>query len=66
MKKRDIFLIHGTDYKEMTKQLLERANLACVDRSTPRRYTVLQNQLRKAGRLDLLAEDMDYRTWERL
>ncbi len=45
---------------------LERANLACVDRSSPRRYTVLQNQLRKAGRLDLLAEDMDYRTWERL
>lgn len=28
MEKRDIFLIHGTNYKEMTKQLLEQAGLA--------------------------------------
>ena len=28
MDKRDILLIHGTDYKEMTKRLLEQADLA--------------------------------------
>ncbi len=28
MDKKDIFLIHGTDYKEMTKRLLKRADLA--------------------------------------
>lgn len=28
MEQKDIFLIHGTDYKQMTKRLLERAGLA--------------------------------------
>ena len=28
MKKKEILFIHGTDYKNMTKKLLERANLA--------------------------------------
>ena len=28
MNQQDIFLIHGTDYKEMTKRLLEQADLA--------------------------------------
>ena len=45
---------------------LERADLTFVDRSGSRRYTVLENQLRKAGRLDLLAAGMDYQAWERL
>ncbi len=45
---------------------LELADLTFVDRSGSRRYTVLENQLRKAGRLDLLAAGMDYQAWERL
>ena len=28
MKKNDIYIIHGTRYKELTKELLEAANLA--------------------------------------
>lgn len=43
MKKRDIFLIHGTDYKEMTKQLLERANLAADIRDQEKKIALKPN-----------------------
>lgn len=44
MEKRDIFLIHGTDYKEMTKQLLERADLA-ADIGDPQKEIALKPNL---------------------
>lgn len=45
---------------------LERTDLTFADRSGSWRYTILENQLRKAGRLDLLTAVMDYQAWERL
>lgn len=60
--------VTGTRLAEVLLRMprLERADLTGIDRTSPRRYTVLKNQLERAGRTDLLTEDMDYRAWERL
>lgn len=60
--------VTGTALAEVLLSMprLEQADLTGIDRSGSRRYTVLQNRLRKAGKLHLLTESMDYRAWERL
>ena len=45
MNKKDVFMIHGTNYKEMTLQLLEAANLAAVIGDTRKRIALKPNLL---------------------
>lgn len=60
--------VPGTRLAEVLTAMpgLEQADLTRIDRGSPRRFTVLRNQLRRAGREHLLVEGMDYRAWERL
>ena len=45
---------------------LERADLSGLDRSGKRRWNVLKNQLKKAGKEDLLADTLDMTKWNLL
>lgn len=45
---------------------LKGADMVYIDRSSIRRYNVLENKLKKAGRADLLDYRMDYANWENL
>lgn len=45
---------------------LKGADMVYIDRSSIRRYNVLENKLKKAGRADLLDYRMEYADWENL
>lgn len=60
--------LSGTKLAEVLlgMERLERASLRGLDRSGLRRWGVIENQLKKAGREALLAEDLDMTRWELL
>lgn len=60
--------LSGTKLAEVLlgMERLERASLRGLDRSGLRRWGVIENRLKKAGREALLAEDLDMTRWELL
>lgn len=44
-------------------EFLQQADMSFLDRSSPRRYTVLENQLKKAGKVQLLDASLEMKKW---